>query len=106
MIKISVFYPSKPDGYFDFDYYLTKHIPWTLEVVGSAATFLGVEEGVSSSSSDSAAPFLAACHFTCTSPEALMSAMGLHREALLADIANYTNIRPIIQASKIRLGHY
>ena len=30
MVKISIFYPNKPNSRFDMDYYLSKHMPMSL----------------------------------------------------------------------------
>jgi len=34
MVKVSIFYPSKPGARFDVDYYLNTHMPLTLGLLG------------------------------------------------------------------------
>ena len=47
-------------------------------------------------------PYVAAVHFTFDSPEALQAAMGNPGTGeILADVANYTTISPVMQTSEV-----
>ena len=47
-------------------------------------------------------PYVAAVHFKFDSPEALAAAMGSKNTGdVLADVANYTTIAPVLQTSEI-----
>ena len=93
MIRMSVFYPKGEGSTFDHDYYRTKHVPlclssWNLE--GAE-----IDRGVDG-------PYEAAVHFRFDSSEAMQAAMGgPGTAAIMGDIANYTNIGPVIQVSEI-----
>ena len=93
MIRMSVFYPKGEGSTFDHDYYRSKHVPlclssWNLE--GAE-----IDKGVDG-------PYEAAVHFRFESPEAMQAAMGGPGTAtIMGDIANYTNIGPVIQVSEI-----
>lgn len=41
------------------------------------------------------------CAFICDSAEAYQAAMQQHRAEILADIANYTDIAPVVQVSEV-----
>ncbi len=93
MIRLSVFYPSTEGATFDHDYYRDKHVPL-------AAKTWGVEEAEIDKGVDG--PYVAAVHFRFASPEALAAAMGSEGTgAIMADVANYTTIAPVLQTSEI-----
>jgi len=93
MIKLSVFYPTTEGATFDHDYYRDKHVPlcvntWSLK--GAE-----IEKGIDG-------PYVAAVHFTFDSLEALGAAMGAAGTGdILADVANYTTIVPVMQTSEV-----
>lgn len=93
MIRLSVFYPSTDGATFDHDYYRTKHVPLAMKAWGLDAA--EIDKGVDG-------PYVAAVHFRFASPEALAAAMGNPATAdVLADVANYTSIAPVLQTSEI-----
>ena len=93
MIRLSVYYPASEGAKFDHDYYLNKHVPlctqtWNLD---SAE----VDRGMDGS-------YVAAVHFRFPSQEALQAAMASEGTgAILADVANYTDITPVLQTSEV-----
>ena len=101
MVKVSIFYPSKPGGHFDVDYYLNTHMPLALGLLGSAVKAVSVEIGVLGGSPDQAPPFTAICGFTCETIQAFTDAFL--PDILQSDIPKYTDISPVIQVSEIRL---
>lgn len=93
MIRLSVFYPSSEGATFDHDYYRTKHVPLCTSTWGLAGA--EIDKGVDG-------PNVAAVHFKFESLEALQAAMGAPGTAdILADVANYTDIAPVLQISEI-----
>ncbi len=93
MIRLSVFYPSAEGATFDHDYYLEKHVPLALRAWGLATA--EIDKGVDG-------PYVAAVHFAFDSIDALGAAMGSEATGeVLADVANYTNIAPVLQTSEI-----
>ena len=93
MIRLSVYYPASEGAKFDHDYYREKHVPlatttWNLD--GAE-----IDRGIDG-------PYVAAVHFRFPSPEALQAAMASEGTgAVLADVANYTDISPVLQTSEI-----
>jgi uncharacterized protein (TIGR02118 family) len=93
MIRLSVFYPTTEGATFDHDYYRTKHVPLAVKTWGLDGA--EIDKGIDG-------PYVAAVHFTFDSPEALAAAMGSENTGeVLADVANYTTIAPVLQTSEI-----
>lgn len=92
MIRLSVHYPKTEGASFDHDYYLTKHVPLASSTWGvTAETDKGID-----------GPYEASVHFRFDSMEALGAAMGNpDTGAIMADVANYTTITPVMQTSEI-----
>jgi uncharacterized protein (TIGR02118 family) len=102
MVKVSIFYPSRPGARFDVNYYLDTHIPLVLGLLGSAVKSVSVEIGVLGGTSDQLPPFAAICGFTCETVQAFTDAFLPNADILQADIPKYTDIAPVIQVSEIR----
>lgn len=93
MIRLSVLYPTKEGFSFDHDYYREKHIPLALKTWG--LTEAEIDRGIDG-------PYVAAVHVRFESQEAVAAAMTAPGMGdVLADVANYTNITPVIQTSEI-----
>jgi uncharacterized protein (TIGR02118 family) len=93
MIRLSVLYPTTDGASFDHDYYRDKHVPlacstWALD--GAE-----IDKGVDG-------PYVAAVHFRFESMDAMGAALGSEgTAAVMADVANYTSISPVLQTSEI-----
>ena len=93
MIRLSVFYPSTDGATFDHDYYRNQHVPLAVKTWGTDGA--EIDRGVDG-------PYVAAVHFTFDSLEAMGAAMAVDGTAdVLADVANYTSITPVLQTSEI-----
>ena len=93
MIRLSVYYPATEGATFDHVYYRTKHVPLCIETWGLDGA--EIDKGVDG-------PYVAAVHFKFESLDALQAAMGAAGTgAVLADVANYTSITPVLQTSEI-----
>jgi uncharacterized protein (TIGR02118 family) len=93
MIRLSVFYPTTEGATFDHDYYREKHVPLCISTWGLSGA--EIDKGIDG-------PYVAAVHFTFDSLDALQAAMGNEGTgAVLADVANYTSIAPVLQTSEI-----
>ena len=103
MVRVSIFYPSRPGSHFDVDYYLNTHMPLALGLLGAAVKAVSVEIGVYGGMPDQVPPFTAICAFTCESVAAFTAAFLPNADVLQSDIPNYTDIAPVIQVSEIRL---
>lgn len=103
MFNISSIYQKKEGFTFDFDYYLNKHMPRSIELLSAAKGFRGVsvERGIELAEPKIESSFVAMCHYYFDTLEDFMAAFGPHAEELQGDIANYTNIAPTIQINEV-----
>lgn len=93
MIRVSVTYPKAEGGRFDHEYYATSHVPRV--VSGWAPDRAEVDRGIDG-------PSVAAAHFYFSSMEAFQAAMAAPATAeIMADVANYTDLTPVLQVSEI-----
>jgi uncharacterized protein (TIGR02118 family) len=88
-----VFYPSSEGSTFDHDYYRKTHVPLCLQAWGLAKA--EIDKGVDG-------PYVAAVHFEFGSVEDMKTALAAEATGkVMADVANYTNITPVLQTSEI-----
>ncbi len=93
MIRLSVFYPTTEGATFDHDYYRDRHVPLAVKTWGLDGA--EIDRGLDG-------PFVAAVHFRFPSREDIDTAMKAEGTgAVLADVANYTSITPVLQTSEI-----
>ena len=93
MIRLSVLYPVTEGATFDHDYYRDTHVP--LAVAAWGLDGAEIDRGIDG-------PYVAAVHFLFPSVEAIGEAMGKPETAqVMADVANYTSIAPVLQTSEV-----
>jgi uncharacterized protein (TIGR02118 family) len=93
VIRLSVFYPRSDGATFDHDYYRDRHVP--LVVTTWSPESAEIDKGIDG-------PYEAAVHFTFPSLDDLNAAMASEGTgAIMADVANYTTITPVMQTSQI-----
>jgi uncharacterized protein (TIGR02118 family) len=93
MIRLSVLYPAGEGATFDHDYYKESHVPLCVRTWGLAGA--EIDRGIDG-------PYVAAVHLQFESPEALQQALANEGTgAIMADVANYTNITPVLQTSEV-----
>jgi uncharacterized protein (TIGR02118 family) len=92
-VKFSVLYPKTEGATFDRDYYVSTHVPLAVSTWGldGAEIDLGID-----------GPYEAAVHFIFPDTDAIGAALGSPGTAdVMADMANYTTIQPVIQTSEV-----
>ena len=93
MIRMSVLYPTTEGHVFDHDYYRDHHVPLALRTWGLERA--EIDKGIDG-------PYVAAVHFRFDSLEAMTAALSAESSTqVTADVANYTNITPVVQESEI-----
>jgi uncharacterized protein (TIGR02118 family) len=97
MQRVTVLYPNATDTKFDFDYYLSKHVPWVASLVGQQ---IEVRRGISALDG-SRAPFVCVATIFIKSAEEFHSIFAQHGQKIVADISNYTNSQPILQIDEV-----
>jgi|SRR5438876_2087009 uncharacterized protein (TIGR02118 family) len=103
MVRVSVFYPGGPGHTFDMAYYCAKHIPLAQKLLGNALKGVSVEEGIAGEAVGTQPPFMAAGHLSFESLDAFAKAFPPIVDQLVADVPNYTNTKPTIQISEVRM---
>ena len=89
---MSVFYPKSEGGTFDHEYYRNSHVPLCATTWNVAAE---IDKGIDG-------PNEAAVHFSFESVEQMQAAMAVEgTKAVMADVANYTNLTPVLQVSEV-----
>jgi len=104
MIKVSVMYPNNAGARFDHDYYRDKHMPMLKEKMGEACKSYTIDKGLAGGAPGAPAPYIGMCHIFCDSVESFQAAFGPHAKAIMADIANYTDLKPVMQISEVVVG--
>jgi len=93
MIRVSVLYPSGEGTTFDHDYYKATHVPMCVDAWSPIKA--EIDKGING-------PNVAAVHLTFDSLKSFQAAMGSPKTGdVMADVANYTNITPVMQISDI-----
>lgn len=104
MIKVSVMYPHQPDARFDHAYYRDQHMPMVKEKMGAACLFYTVDKGIAGGMPGQPPAYVAVASIHCDSLEAFQAAFGPHVKAILADVPNYTDLKPITVISEVVVG--
>lgn len=87
MLSIHIMYPRTDESTFDMDYYCNTHMPMLADALGDACKGWGASE---CEGGDWAA--IGWC--LAETREAFDAAMAEHGGAIMADVANYTNVAP------------
>ncbi|MFN3887677.1 MAG: EthD family reductase [Aquabacterium sp.] len=104
MIKISVMYPHQPGARFDHDYYRDKHMPLVKARMGDACLFYTVDKGLAGGAPGEPPAYVGMCHIYAESVDSFQKAFGPHAGEILADIPNYTDLKPVLQFSEVVVG--
>ena len=99
MIKVSVLYPYKEGVGFDMNYYLNSHIPMVRTKLGATCKGAAVEQGVAGGAPGTP-PAYVAMGASFDTVESFQAAFAPHAATIVADIANYTSIQPVIKSAK------
>ena len=104
MIKVSVMYPNTPGARFNHDYYRDKHMPMVQRKMGDACSHYTVDKGLAGGAPGEPALYVGMCHIFSASVETFQAGFGPHAKEIMADIANYTDIAPLMQISEVVVG--
>lgn len=97
MKRVTILYPNGEGATFDYDYYVRTHMPMVAKVLGGRYE---VRRGLSAPGGKPA-PFLCQVSIAIESVEAFGAAMKEHGAALMADVPNFTNVRPVMQFDEV-----
>lgn len=104
MIRVTVLYPKSADSHFDMEYYLTQHTPMVKERLTPLGMLrIEVDAGLAGFPPDQPALYHAIGYLVFEKVEDLQTGMGTHGAEIMGDIANYTNVQPIVQINHTAL---
>jgi uncharacterized protein (TIGR02118 family) len=93
---LAVYYPWQADAKFDFDYYRREHLKMLSDLYGKSVGKMQVRKGLHKG--DGSDPvFVTALTVEILSMEAYEVASKEHVARLIADVANFTNIKPLAE---------
>jgi len=72
--------------------------------MGPACKYYTIDKGLAGGAPGTPATYIGMCHVFCDSVEAFQAAFGPHANEILADIANYTDLKPVMQISEVVVG--
>ena len=101
MIKVSALYPK--GGRFNMDYYRNNHSSLLRKKLGASLKGITIDQGIAGLEPGAPAPYQVMGHLLFDSMEAFQAGFKLHGQALLADIANFTDVQPVIQISDVKM---
>jgi len=104
MIKVRVMYPYSPNARFDHAYYRDSHLPMVKQKTGAACLGYTIDRGLAGGAPGAPPAHVASCDLLFESVESFQAAFGAHGKAIMADVANYTDIQPIMQISEVVVG--
>ena len=104
MIKVSVMYPNDAGSRFDHEYYRDKHMPMVKSKMGESCNHYTIDKGIGGGMPGTPPTYVGMCHLFCDSVEGFQAGFGPHAEEIMADIQNYTDLKPVIQISEVVVG--
>ena len=88
----------------DHEYYRDKHMPLVKARLGDACKFYTIDKGLAGSAPGVPATYVGMCHIYADSVEAFQKGFGPHAKEIMGDIANYTDLTPVMQISEVVVG--
>lgn len=102
MIAVAVLYPKTDSSTFDLDYYHSKHMKLVSDLWGGMG-LRGARVMHGQPGPDGSAPAYAVITvLDFESMEAFGKAAATHGGTIMGDIANFTNVQPVLQFNEIR----
>lgn len=101
MISVTVMYPNSEGATFDFDYYVSTHIPlvrghWDEKGLKSVK----VVKGLAGGGPDDPAAFIVIANLEFASMEDFQKCLAAGGDEIMGDIPNFSNVQPTLQVSE------
>jgi len=101
MIKVSLFYPPSKSRAFDMTYYLEKHVPMVVGLLGDAVKGATIEKGLAGGEPGAAAPYAVTGNIYFESMESFQNSFGANADKILGDVPNYTDAGFVVQVGEV-----
>ena len=69
--------------------------------MGDACKYYTVDKGLAGGAPGAPATYVGMCHIFADSVDSFQKSFGPHAKEIMADIANYTDIAPVMQISEV-----
>lgn len=102
MFKVAILYPNGEGKSFDMDYYKNKHMPMVAGYLGKNLKFYEIDKGIAGRTPADKVPYLAVGYFYVNDIAEYNKAIAQHRDAIVSDFKNYTNMQPVVQISEVK----
>ncbi|MFH5834165.1 EthD family reductase [Halalkalibaculum sp. DA384] len=100
MFRLTVIYATKKDGHFDFDYYVKKHLPLVLPLIGNSVIRTVVGRGIEGIGEENP-PYTAIAQLYLKDLDGLKAAFENHGDEIMNDVPKFTNITPVLNIEEI-----
>jgi uncharacterized protein (TIGR02118 family) len=97
MICMTILYPKTDDSTFDMGYYTSTHMPMVAKAFGDGCQGWGAMDVTSGK-------YSAMGWVMIDSMDTFNNAMAEHGQAIMADVANYTNQQPEVVMGEVSGG--
>ncbi len=101
MIKVTILYPYAEGKKFDMDYYANKHFPMLKSLFGDDLKATAIDKGIAGGAPGAPVPFVAIGYLYFDTVAAFQKGMATNGGKIRADVANYTDIQPVVQISEV-----
>ncbi|MFQ5897154.1 MAG: EthD family reductase [Candidatus Methylomirabilia bacterium] len=102
MIRVAVLYQAKAGAKFDHEYYAAKHMPMVKERLRNYGLVrTEIDKGLGGGAPGAPAPYVSIGYVYFNSVSDFQAGMAKHGQEIMADVPNYTDIRPEVQVSEI-----
>ena len=101
LVKVSIMYPFAEGKTFNMEYYEMKHMPMVAALLGSNLVKYTIEKGLASGIPNQPLAYMAIGTFYVKNLADYQAAIAPNRDAIRADIPNYTNAAPVILISEV-----
>ena len=98
MIVVTVMYPNTEGSKFDLAYYTESHLPLVQQRWSSMGMQdVRVSKGIAGGGRGVPAPYQIIAEMTFDSMDSLQKAQGAHGAEIGGDVANFTDVTPVMQ---------
>jgi uncharacterized protein (TIGR02118 family) len=105
MIRVSFFYPNTPESSFDLDYFLNQHLPKVEAALKpEGLTRMEIDRGIGTPNPETPLQYAVIEHLLFNNFEEMQCALGTHSPELMADMPNFTNVKPVVQINSVVLN--
>jgi uncharacterized protein (TIGR02118 family) len=104
MIRVAAAYPRQAGKRFDLEHYVNKHLPWVMEkFMPYGLRKVEVDKGLAAPGGG-VSPFFAIGYLYFDSLQAFEEAFAAAGPEVIATIATYTDVTPMIQVGEMLAG--